>query len=41
MLFKKLKELLTTEPILKICTLSLLIVIEIDILDFILSIYLV
>ena len=40
-LFKKLKELFIAEPILKIYTLSLLIVIKIDILDFILGIYLV
>ena len=41
MLFKELKELFTAEPILKIYTLSLPIVVEIDILDFILDIYLV
>ena len=41
MLFKKLKELFTVEPILKIYTPSLPIVVEMDILDFILSIYLV
>ena len=41
MLFKELKELFTVELILKIYTLSLLIVVEIDALDFILSIYLV
>ena len=40
-LFKKLKELFTAEPILKIYTLSLLIVVEIDVLDFALDIYLV
>ena len=40
-LFKKLKELFTAEPILKIYILSLLIVIKTDILDFVLSIYLV
>ena len=40
-LFKKLKELFTAEPILKIYTLSQLIVVKINILDFILSIYLV
>ena len=40
-LFKKLKELFTAEPILKIYTLSLLTVVEIDILDFILSVCLV
>ena len=37
MLFKELKELFTVEPILKIYTLSLLIVVKIDILDFILN----
>ena len=41
MLFKKLKELFIIEPILKIYTLSLLIVVKIDILDFVLGIYLV
>ena len=41
MLFKKLKELFTVKPILKIYTLSLLTVIKTDILDFILGIYLV
>ena len=40
-LFKKLKELFTVELILKIYTLSLPIVVKIDILDFILGIYLV
>ena len=40
-LFKKLKELFTVELILKIYTLSLLIVVKTDILNFILSIYLV
>ena len=40
-LFKKLKELFTAELILKIYTLSLLIVVETDISDFVLSIYLV
>ena len=40
-LFKELKELFTVELILKIYTLSLLIVVKIDILDFILGIYLV
>ena len=40
-LFKELKKLFTVELILKIYTLSLLIVIKIDILDFILNIYLV
>ena len=41
MLFKELKELFIVKLILKIYTLSLLIVIEIDVLDFILGIYLV
>ena len=41
MLFKKLKELFTEELILKIYILNLLIVVEIDILDFILGEYLV
>ena len=41
MLFKKLKELFIVKPILKIYIPSLLIVIETDILDFILGIYLV
>ena len=41
MLFKKLKELFIVKPIVKIYTLSLPIVVEIDILDFILDIYLV
>ena len=41
MLFKKLKELFTAEPILKIYTLSLPTVVKTDILDFILGIYLV
>ena len=40
-LFKELKELFTAEPILKIYTLSLLIVVEINALDFILGEYLV
>ena len=40
-LFKELKELFTVELILKIYTLSLLIVIKIDVLDFVLGIYLV
>ena len=40
-LFKKLKELFTAELILKIYTLSLLIVVKIDVLNFILGIYLV
>ena len=41
MLFKELKELFTAELILKIYIPNLLIVVEIDILDFILNIYLV
>ena len=41
MLFKKLKELFTVKPILKIYILSLPIVVEIDVLNFVLSIYLV
>ena len=41
MLFKELKELFTAEPILKIYTLSLLTVVETDVLDFILGVYLV
>ena len=41
MLFKELKELFTAEPILKIYTLSLLTVVKIDILDFILGVYLI
>ena len=41
MLFKELKELFTVELILKIYTLSLLIVIKTDALDFILGVYLV
>ena len=40
-LFKELKELFTAEPILKIYTLSLLTVVETDVLDFALSVYLV
>ena len=40
-LFKELKELFIVELILKIYTLSLLIVVKIDILDFILGVYLV
>ena len=40
-LFKELKELFTAKPNLKIYTLSLLTVVEIDVLDFILGIYLV
>ena len=41
MLFKKLKELFTAEPILKIYTLSLPIMVKTDALNFILGIYLV
>ena len=41
MLFKELKELFTVELILKIYTPSLLIVIETDISDFALGVYLV
>ena len=41
MLFKELKELFIVELILKIYTLSLLTVVKIDILNFILGIYLV
>ena len=41
MLFKELKELFTAEPILKIYTPSLLIVVKIDALDFVLGICLV
>ena len=41
MLFKKLKELFTAELILKIYTPNLLIVVKIDISDFILGVYLV
>ena len=40
-LFKKLKELFTVKLILKIYTLSLLIVVKIDVLDFALGVYLV
>ena len=40
-LFKELKELFTAEPILKIYTPSLLIVVKIDISDFALGVYLV
>ena len=40
-LFKELKKLFIVEPILKIYTLSLLIVVETDISDFILGVYLV
>ena len=41
MLFKELKELFTVKPILKIYTPSLPIVVEIDILDFTLGVYLI
>ena len=41
MLFKELKELFTVKPILKIYTLSLLIIVKTDVLDFILGVYLV
>ena len=41
MLFKELKELFTAEPILKIYTPSLLTVVETDVLDFILGVYLI
>ena len=41
MLFKKLKELFIVKLILKIYTPSLLIIVEINILDFILGVYLV
>ena len=41
MLFKELKELFIAELILKIYMPSLLIVVKIDILDFILSVYLI
>ena len=41
MLFKELKELFTAELILKIYTPSLLIMVKIDVSDFILGIYLV
>ena len=41
MLFKELKELFTVKLILKIYTLSLLIVVKTDVLDFILGVYLV
>ena len=40
-LFKELKELFTVKLILKIYTLSLPIVVKIDVLDFIIGIYLV
>ena len=41
MLFKKLKELFIAEPILKIYTPSLPIVVKTDVLDFVLGVYLV
>ena len=41
MLFKELKKLFTVEPILKIYTPSLLILVETDALDFALGVYLV
>ena len=41
MLFKELKKLFIVELILKIYTLSLLIVVKIDVLDFVLGVYLV
>ena len=41
MLFKKLKELFIAELILKIYILNLLIVVKINILDFVLSVYLI
>ena len=41
MLFKELKKLFTVKPILKIYTLSLLIVVETDASDFVLGVYLV
>ena len=41
MLFKELKELFIVELILKIYILSLLIVVKIDVLDFVLGVYLV
>ena len=41
MLFKELKKLFIVKLILKINTLSLLTVVEIDVLDFILGVYLV
>ena len=41
MLFKKLKELFIVEPILKIYTLSLLIVVKTDVSDFVLGVCLV
>ena len=41
MLFKELKELFTAELILKIYILSLLTVVKIDVLNFVLGVYLV
>ena len=41
MLFKELKKLFTVEPILKIYTLNLLTVVKINVLDFILGVYLI
>ena len=41
MLFKELKELFTVKLILKIYTLSLLIVVKTEVLDFTLGVYLV
>ena len=41
MLFKKVKKLFTKELVLRIYKLSLLIKVEIDVLDFILRVYLV
>ena len=41
MLFKELKELFIVEPILKIYTLNLLIVVKTDALDFVLGVYLI
>ena len=40
-LFKELKELFIVKPILKIYTLSLLIVVETDVLNFVLGVYLI
>ena len=40
MLFKKVKKLFIKEPVLRIYNLSLLIKVKIDILDFILEVYL-
>ena len=41
MLFKKVKKLFAKEPVLRIYKLSLLIKVKIDVLDFILGVYLV